>query len=285
MIYIEVCATSANVCVGFDVLGLALDLKNRFTFEEKKEFSFKGFDYPFNQKENNLIFKTYSLVFERAKKKPIPVEIGFEGSVPIARGLGSSATLIVAGLLAANSFLDHLFSKEELLQLGSEIEGHPDNIAPALFGGFVASFYTSDKIHSIQYPVSSDLKFFVIIPAYQVSTEQARGILPAKLEYQRIVSNLSRIIHLPKALKEGNLELLRELFHDQLHEPYRKNLIKEYDKVKQICDEEGLALAISGSGSTMLVIGKDEQFFNRLQIKDCQTMLLEIGKEAHIWKE
>lgn len=285
MIYIEVCATSANVCVGFDVLGLALDLKNRFTFEEKKEFSFKGFDYPFNQKENNLVFKAYSLVFERAKKKSIPVEIGFEGSVPIARGLGSSATLIVAGLLAANSFLDHLFSKEELLQLGSEIEGHPDNIAPALFGGFVASFYTSDKIHSIQYPVSSDLKFFVIIPAYQVSTEQARGILPAKLEYQRIVSNLSRIIHLPKALKEGNLELLRELFHDQLHEPYRKNLIKEYDKVKQICDEEGLALAISGSGSTMLVIGKDEQFFNRLQIKDCQTMLLEIGKEAHIWKE
>lgn len=285
MIYIEVCATSANVCVGFDVLGLALDLKNRFTFEEKKEFSFKGFDYPFNQKENNLVFKAYSLVFERAKKKSIPVEIGFEGSVPIARGLGSSATLIVAGLLAANSFLDHLFSKEELLQLGSEIEGHPDNIAPALFGGFVASFYASDKIHSIQYPVSSDLKFFVIIPAYQVSTEQARGILPTKLEYQRIVSNLSRIIHLPKALKEGNLELLRELFHDQLHEPYRKNLIKEYDKVKQICDEEGLALAISGSGSTMLVIGKDEQFFNRLQIKDCQTMLLEIGKEAHIWKE
>lgn len=285
MIYIEVCATSANVCVGFDVLGLALDLKNRFTFEEKKEFSFKGFEFPFNQKENNLVFKAYSLVFERAKKKPIPVEIGFEGAVPIARGLGSSATLIVAGLLAANSFLDHLFSKDELLQLGSEIEGHPDNIAPALFGGFVASFYASDKIHSIQYPVSSDLKFFVIIPAYQVSTEQARGILPAKLEYKRIVSNLSRIIHLPKALKEGNLELLKELFHDQLHEPYRKKLIKEYDKVKQICDEKGLALAISGSGSTMLVIGKDEQIINRLQIKDCQTMLLDIGKEAHIWKE
>lgn len=285
MLYVEVCATSANLCIGFDVLGLALDLKNRFTFEESNDFSFKGFDEPYNQKENNLVYHAYSIVFEQAKRKLIPVEIGFEGAVPIARGLGSSATLIVAGMLAANALLNNIFSIEELLQIGTSIEGHPDNIAPALYGGFIASYYDSKKYYSIRYPVSSNLKFFVVIPSYEVSTEQARGVLPRMLEYVDIVSNLSRIVHLPKALADGDLKLLKNLFQDKLHEPYRKAFIKEYDKVRRVCEEEGLALAISGSGSTLLVIADNEQAIMKLQFKDCKTMLLPIGNKARVWKE
>lgn len=281
MFYVKVCATSANVCVGFDVLGLTLNLENVFSFEESDDFYFVGFDKPFDQKENNLVYHAYEAVFKKVNKELIPVKIGFQGQIPIARGLGSSSSLIVAGMLAANHILKNPLNKNDLLQIGTKLEGHPDNIAPALYGGLVASYY-HEGYHSITYPISKDLKFITISPNYEVSTAKARSILPKMISYEDVTANLSYIIHIPKAFSSGDLKLMSNLFCDKLHEPYRKTLIKEYDMVYQICKSLGVVLAISGSGSTMLVITKNENDIEKFKIKDCQVRLLNIGKEARI---
>ncbi len=283
MLTVKVCATSANVCVGFDVLGLALDLANFYQFEEAKEFSLIGFDQPYQKFEHNLVYQAYIRAFEYVQQEPIPVHISIRTNIPVSRGLGSSASLIVAGLFAANYYLNNRFTKEELLQLATQMEGHPDNVAAAIYGGLVASYY-DDQYHSICYPVHPDLHFIAVIPHYQVATSEARKILPNEVSYHDAVHNLSRIIHLPKAFAEGDVRLLKVLFSDQLHEPYRKKLIKEYQEIYNICKKEEAALAISGSGSTMLIICKDLSLQEKLEKLNCTIKSLKIGKGVEVWK-
>ena len=140
MFLVKVNATSANVCVGFDVLGLALDLANEFSFEIKDEFSFKGFESRYCKKETNLVYQAYIKYFEYINMEPVKVEIGFKGNIPVSRGLGSSSSLIVAGVFAANAIMNNKLAKDELFNLCCMIEGHPDNVAPAVYGGLIASY-------------------------------------------------------------------------------------------------------------------------------------------------
>ncbi len=264
MLQVKVCATSANVCVGFDVLGLALNLENVFTFEKKNEFSFKGFLPKYSDKNHNLVYDSYIKVFNKLNLEPIPVEIGFKGDIPVSRGLGSSSSLIVAGVFAANYFMGNKLSKEELLDICCEIEGHPDNVAPAVLGGLVASYKNDNGYSCISYPVSEKLKFYAVIPPFELSTHKAREVLPKSLEYKAIVNNLSRIVHIPKAFNDGDVKLLKDLFIDRLHEPYRGSLIDGYLEIKELLKDENAAFAISGSGSTMLIIAYDNNVINKI---------------------
>lgn len=282
MLQVRVCATSANVCVGFDVLGLALGLENVFTFEKKEEFSFKGFLPKYSNKNHNLVYDSYIKVFDKLGLKPIPVEIGFKGDIPVSRGLGSSSSLIVAGVFAANYFLDNRLTKEELLNICCEIEGHPDNVAPAILGGLVASYKDENEYHSISYPVSDKLKFFAIIPPFELSTHKARAALPKVLEYKDIINNLSRIIHLPKAFNDGDISLIKSLFNDRLHEPYRGPLINGYDEIKKLLANEEAAFAISGSGSTMLVIAYDNSVINKISHLGYEIKELALGEGVNL---
>ena len=259
MLLIKVNATSANVCVGFDVLGLALDIKNVFSFEKSKSFQFVGFEEQYSSVKSNMVYKAYAKVFERLNKKLIPVKIGFKGDIPVSRGLGSSSSLIVAGIFAANEVLNKPLSVEELYDLACEIEGHPDNVAPAIYGGLIASYKVMDKYKSIIYPVNNNLKFLFIIPPFKLSTHEARKALPKSLPYKDIVNNLSRIVNIPYAFNNGDVKLLKELFNDRVHEPYRGKLIENYDNIKADLSDLNCAFAISGSGSTMLVICEDEK--------------------------
>ncbi|MBO5711604.1 MAG: hypothetical protein J6R47_02095, partial [Acholeplasmatales bacterium] len=145
--------------------------------------------------------------------------------------------------------------------------GHPDNVAPAIYGGFTASYMTNDKYKCINYEVSYKLHFYVIIPPVKVKTEDARAVLPKALTYKACVNNISKIIHLPLALKEGNIELLKELCEDELHEPYRSKLIDGYDELKEEALKHDSILLISGSGSTMLVISNDNELENKFNSK------------------
>ena len=138
--------------------------------------------------------------------------------------------LILAGVFAANIMLDNPLTKDECFNICARLEGHPDNVAPTVYGGLVASYKKDETYCPIKYEISDDLKFIVIIPKYKLSTHDARNVLPKELSYSDIVNNLSRIVNIPKAFREGNLELLKDLFNDKLHEPYRKKLIKEYDE-------------------------------------------------------
>ena len=259
MLLIKVNATSANVCVGFDVLGLALDIKNEFSFERSDKFEFFGFEEQYSTPKSNMVYKAYAKVFEKLNKKLIPVRIGFKGEIPVSRGLGSSSSLIVAGIFAANEALGKLLKEEELYDLACEIEGHPDNVAPAIYGGLVASFKNNDKYKSIIYPVNSNLKFLVIIPPFKLSTREAREALPKVLPYKDIVNNLSRIVNIPYAFNLGDVKLLKELFNDKVHEPYRGKLIENYYNIKNDLKNLDCAFAISGSGSCMLVICENEK--------------------------
>lgn len=285
MLYVRVNATSANVCVGFDVLGIALQLDNTFTFERKEEFSFKGFEKEYCVKENNLVYQAYRQVFEYTKSKLIPVEIGYEGKIPVSRGLGSSSSLIVAGVFAADAVLGNVLSRNELYNLCCKLEGHPDNVAPAIFGGLVASYKTAQGYRSICYPVKNTLRFIVVIPPFKLSTQAARSVLPKSLPYTDIVHNLSRIVHIPKAFAEGDIGLMRELFDDRLHEPYRGSLISGYEEIKEICREENAAFAISGSGSSMLIIAEEDTVISRLKKYKYDIKSLEIGQGVKIWEE
>lgn len=285
MFRIRVEATSANVCVGFDVLGLALNLYNEFTFKEADDFSFVGFETEFANKKNNLVYDSYIKVFEKLNKKVIPVEIGFKGDIPVSRGLGSSSSLIVAGVFAANKMLGNPMSKDECFDICANIEGHPDNVAPAIYGNLVASYKVNDKFVPVVYNVNNELKFIVVIPNYKLSTHEARGVLPKELSYADIINNTSRIVNIPKAFNEGNIDLLLDLFNDKMHEPYRAKLIKEYSSLKDICKKEELPFAISGSGSTMLIISKDLNILNKLKNINCDIKVLEVGEGIKIWEE
>ena len=249
MLRIKVEATSANVCVGFDVLGIALSLTNEFTFERKNDFSFLGFDAEFSTKESNLVYEAYKYVFDYAKEEIIPVEIGFKGDIPVSRGLGSSSSLIVAGIFAANYYLGNKYSKRELFDIATTLEGHPDNVAPAIYGGLVASYQKDNKYYPNLYPIHKDLKF---------------------------------------RFSDGDIHLLKDLFSDRLHEPYRSKLIKDYDTIKNLIKDDDVAFAISGSGSTMLMISKDLDFIPKLLSKGFNVKTLTVGSGVSVeelkWK-
>ncbi|MGM9969256.1 MAG: homoserine kinase [Anaeroplasma sp.] len=284
MLYVKVNATSANVCVGFDCLGLALDISNTFTFEKSNEFEFFGFEHEFSNIENNLVYYTYKYLFDKLNREIIPVKIGFNGEIPISRGLGSSSSLIVAGAFAANYLMGNPLSKEEIFDVCANIEGHPDNVAPAIYGGLVASFKKDNKFYPIAYEVNDSLRFIVVVPPYKISTHEARKVLPISLEYKDIVHNLSRIVNVPYAFKSGDIDLLIELFDDKLHEPYRMKLIKDYNEIKEICDKNKVAFAISGSGSTMIIIAKDYSIVDKLSEIECEIKTPCIGSGVKLWE-
>ena len=262
-ITIRVPCTSANLGSGFDVCGIALNLYNTFLFEPSNVDTVVNFKSLIVK--NNLILKSYQYVFEKINKPYIPVKItSLSTEVPASRGLGSSATCIIAGILAASRMLNNILSDEEIIRFATEIEGHPDNVAPCYLGGFVSSYKENGKIKCIPYPVDKDLHFIACIPNKELSTKVAREVLPSSLPYQEIIYNLSHIIHLPKAFKDGDVALLKDILNDTIHTPYRINLIPDAPLIKKMCDEEGLPFTISGAGSTLLIISKDDDIIKKL---------------------
>ena len=258
MFRIRVAASSANLGVGFDVLGLALNLYNTFTFKRSTSFHFRGFSEEYSTLETNLVYKSYIEVFRYLECEPIPVEIGGEFEIPIKRGLGSSSSLIVAGVFGANALLGNPLDKRTLFNICTEIEGHPDNVCPAIYGGLTSALKRDDTYEAFKYKVSDRLHFSVLIPPYEVETKKARKILPLALTYNDVVHNMSRIILLPRAFREGRITLLRDLLDDKLHEPYRGKLIRGYNEIKEALRRRGAVSCISGSGSTILIISNKE---------------------------
>ncbi len=254
-IKLKVPATSANLGAGFDSVGIAFCLYNQIEFEKQKHgFCIEGCP-PKDCGEANLAYVAYREVCKRIGKDPW-VRITFcETNVPISRGLGSSAALICAGAYAANALWGNVLSKEEILQICVGVEGHPDNVAPALFGGLCVSVTEGQKTHSVRFDVSEKLCFTVLIPSFRVSTKQARAVLPKEVLRTDAVYNLSRAALLPYALETGNVELLKITTGDRLHEQYRKQLFRNAAEVESLCREcGGETFNVSGAGPTFLCI-------------------------------
>ena len=187
------------------------------------------------------------------------IRITVDTDIPYARGLGSSATCIVAGLAGANALFQNRMNRYELFDLATRMEGHPDNIAPAIFGGLCVSFMEEGNPNMIRYGVKRDLQFVTMIPDYEVSTKSAREVLPNNMSYAQAVYQMGRCAALAKAIEIGNAMIMKRACKDQMQEPYRKELIPEYADVNKLCEDAGMiTMYISGSGSTMIALTQEE---------------------------
>lgn len=252
---VKVPATTANLGPGFDCLGLALQMYNEFAFEQSEKFEFVNFQDKYAN-ENNLVVKSAKHVYQSKKVPVIPFKVKIKEGVPTSRGLGSSATCVVAGVLAANYFMESNLTEKEIIQYCTELEGHPDNIAPAIMGSLVSSV-VSDEIICVKHDISPELFFVVAVPDFTLSTKQARGALPKKLSYSKAIHNMARAINIPHALATGNLDMLFTLLDDKMHEPFRMPLIEDSVKFKNYSLRTRTPFCISGSGSTLLFITKE----------------------------
>lgn len=252
---VRVPATSANMGPGFDSLGVALTMYNSFVFSfTDSGLTFDGCPEEY-QNEENFAYVAFCMVAGRAGKTFKGLHISMNTHVPIARGLGSSSTLIVAGAVAANEMLDCGFTRRELLQLCIPLEGHADNLAPALLGGFTASTAEHDMIYTVQYEISDKLRFFALIPDFETKTSDARGVLPKVIPRSDAIYNLSRVAVLIRAFEQGDVNLLSIALGDRLHEPYRRSLIRGFGTVKEAVLRAGSPIFfLSGSGSTCMCI-------------------------------
>ena len=261
---ISVPASSANLGPGFDVLGLALDLANTCEFklsDDKNEFE--------NNINSNLIYKAYKCAFDFYGEEALPVDFNVDTNVPLSRGLGSSASCIVMGIMAAFDVMKRDFDKKEILKLATKMEGHPDNVAPAIFGNAVASILKDDQVYLEEFEISNNFKFLAIIPDFKLPTKEARDALPKTYSKEDAVFNLSRLSMVILSLISGNEENLRVALDDKIHEPYRLKLIPEIDEIEKIIDDsEALGHYLSGAGSTIMVVLKADDNTSEDEIKN-----------------
>lgn len=266
MVKVQVPASTANIGPGFDTLGLALKLYNIYIFEEIQEgLIIEGCPEKFKN-EDNLVYKSFKITADKIGLEITGLKIKMEIDIPVSRGLGSSAACVVGGVLGANSLAGNVLSKEDLFNVAVEIEGHPDNIAPAMFGGLTASLMNDNRPYYVKHEINRNLQLCALIPEFEVDTSDARKVLPNKVEYKEAIHNISRTAVLLKALQTGNEEMIKISLDDMLHQPYRKFLIHEYDEVCKICHDNGsLAVFISGAGPTVMNIVKNSNFTKLIQ--------------------
>ena len=229
---IRVPATTANLAAGFDVLGCALGLYNTLSFTPSDELSFSGCEEQY-QNEQNLAYVAYARVWQELRRGDVPpVHIHIQSEIPVCRGLGSSAALIAAGAAAANYMAGKPFDRRQLLAMTTEIEGHPDNLAPALLGGMTASMMAGRQVYTVEYLPHPELHFVALSPDFPLSTHEARRALPAMVSHSDAVRNSGYLAVLLRALEQGDEELIAVSLQDRLHQPYRRRLIPEYDRVE-----------------------------------------------------
>lgn len=260
-IRVQVPATSANCGPGFDCLGLALNLYNIFTFtplEDATEYTytFEGFGADILRMEDskkNLIGFAMDQVFVTVQEPIRYGHITSETLIPPSRGLGSSSTAIVGGLLLANTLVKNPLTKEELLVIANRMEGHPDNVAPAIYGNLCCATGLKTKVLNTVIPVPDELHFAVVVPEVLVSTEYARSVLPNHIPFKEAVQNVSHASLFVTSLITHQLDNLSIALEDNLHVPYRKALIPHCDDVFMAAKTEGAyGATISGSGSTLI---------------------------------
>ena len=301
-IRIRVPGTSANCGPGFDTLGVACTIYNELELtllhEPRLAIEIKGDGASkIPQDERNIVWRSVRYLLEKAGAQgeyPGAV-IRMENRVPLSRGLGSSATAIVSGLKAANVLLDNRFTRRELLQFATEIEGHPDNVAPALFGGFTVSILQHGRTETISFVPKLRMKFVVAIPDFYLSTKVARQALPEQVSLQDAVFNVGRASMLVAALLKGNDKVLRDAFDDALHQPYRMSLVPGMKEVFQAAKKAGaVGAALSGAGPCLFAFTLErdrctqdvgEAMTKAFQAHDVQAKAITLGldlKGAHV---
>ncbi len=270
---VQVSASTANLGPGFDAIGLAIDLWNQATFElieEGYQVQADGEnaeDVP--KDESNYILQSFLDLYRYlGEEHPSGVKVRCINRVPFASGMGSSTAALLSGLLGANALLGSPLDKFDLLNLATSIEGHPDNISPALFGGLAMGAIKDDgSVLLHQIPISV-MPILIVLPDVTLLTEEARAILPEFIPREDAIFNHSRTPFLIEALRSGNLSLLAEATRDRLHQPYRFPLIPGSREALERAREAGaLAVTLSGAGPGLFVFpGENRQAIAKAMI-------------------
>lgn len=254
----KVPASTANLGPGFDSLGMALPLYTWVELSKSRsgETSFALYGDGMEslpRDKSNLIYKVAQQVFREAGIEVPELHIEMYSEIPLARGLGSSASAIIGALVAANALIGSPLDRDKLFHMATELEGHPDNVAASLFGGIVVSAWDGKRAQCARIEPHEALKALVAIPAFELLTEKARHALPAQVPMADAVFNVGRSSLLVAALATGELSLISHAMQDRLHQPYRAALIPGMAEIlDRAADFGALGAALSGAGPTLI---------------------------------
>lgn len=270
---VKVPATTANFGSGFDCIGMALPIYNYISIEETvlpgtgieiniisetdddDDFAIEHIP----RDENNIIYKAVELLYNSIGQSPSELKINIKSQIPIAKGLGSSASIIVGGLLAANELLNKPADEAALLSIATEVEGHPDNVTPAITGGLVLTSLEEDgSVIYRKLPWPEEWQLTVCIPDYELATDISRSVLPKEVSMKDATFNSKRTAMLIQALHTKDAELMKLALQDRLHQPYRTKLVPGLqDIIDNLKHEENvLGCVLSGAGPSMLIISQ-----------------------------
>ena len=272
-ISVKVPATTANLGPGFDCLGMALPIYNTITIEEtvlpgtgieinaindassSEDLIFEHIPLD----ETSIIYKAVELLYNSIGQTPSELKITVQSQIPIARGLGSSASVIVGGLLAANELLGQPADEVALLSIATEVEGHPDNVTPAIIGGLCLTSqedYGSSLYRKLNWP--EEWNITVCVPDYELSTDISRSVLPKEVPMEDAVFNAKRLAMFVEAVNTKDAELMKSALQDKLHQPYRMKLVPGLDKILENLkhEENVLGCVLSGAGPSIIVISQ-----------------------------
>ena len=264
---IRVPATTANLGPGFDAFGCALQLYTDVTFEETESgLEITGCDEEFTGPDN-LAYVSYCAVLSSLSEEIKGVKIHIDADIPICRGLGSSAALLVAGAMGANVLRGNRLSTQGLLNITNAMEGHPDNLAPAFFGGLTASLVDNGLPVTVNFPLHPEWEFLALVPDFDMPTVKARAVLPEQVSRADAIYNIAHGALVLKALELGDEKLLRNAMQDRLHQPYRKHMIADYEAIEGLVRTAGAAFCLSGAGPTLLCITRNKDLKEKLAKK------------------
>lgn len=284
---ISVPATTANLGVGFDCLGAALTMANEFQFtvvdtKKKLKITVEGKEADkVGTDENNLIYQSFVKLYQHIGQTPPNIELTIKLGVPLSRGLGSSATAIIGGLLGANYLAGNPLSQEEVREIAIAIEGHPDNVVPALLGNCQLSVGSTGNWQVSPIPWHQDIIPVVAIPDFELSTAAARSVLPSEYSRSDAIFNISRMGLLIRALETNNGQWLTTALADKLHQPYRQQLIIGYEQLQKAAISAGAyGMVISGAGPTLLAL-TDLNHVEQV-VQSMSTTWMEMGIKAEV---
>lgn len=269
---VKVPATTANLGPGFDSVGLALDLFMSVEVTAASTWQVIYEDEEFQElatDEQNLIVQTIQEIARRYDKEVHPARLHVTSEIPLGKGFGSSASAIAAGIVIADHLLHLTLTDHEKVLLGTELEGHADNISAALLGGVVISYFDGEQIDFVQAKQVA-AHFIALVPPEMLKTTEARGLLPKELSHEAAVKGSSASAVLGAALVQNDWDAIGKMMEkDQLHEAYRKELFPHFDDIRNLCKKLGAyGMTISGAGPTLIVAvqeGTEENIVHQLQ--------------------
>lgn len=279
---VRVPASTANLGPGFDTLGMALSLYARIEMKESRETRIRLYGDQLAgipADKTNLIYKIAQQLFAEAGVRVPELDIAMQSDIPLTRGLGSSASAIVGALAAANALIGEPFGQDDLFQMATRLEDHPDNAGASLFGGIISAVWNGKRATGIKLDPPDDLTLLLAVPDFHLSTEKARNLLPDTVSRKDAVFNVSHASLLTAALATGRLDLIGEAMQDRLHQPYRSDLVPGMAHILRDAPKHGaLGVALSGAGPAMIAFVDR----NRADGEKLESFLLNTFREAGV---